>query len=819
MIRIEKIFIQEFRGIRNLTLDLKGQNFAACGPNGTGKSGIVDAIEFALTGNISRLSGSGTGGLSVKTHGPHVDSRKNPELALVRLDVSIPSLGGKKAQIERTVKTAGAPKITPAHADVLAVFTDVNLHPEFSLSRREIIRYVLSEPGQRSKEVQALLRLEDIEKLRVVLQKIANASIRDLPNQQRFETEARDNLLKALGIAKLAEKEALDAVNPKREILGLPLLTKLDTATSLKDGLAETTETAIAGRVVKTQATADLILLETTLQDLRSEDFAKNCALAITTATELGKDADSLDGLSRESLLKTALEQYDGSTCPVCDSAFEPGAFELHLAEKLTHLDEVTKKRATLEGEVKPILDSLLASGTALAAVIAHGALFAAPLDTKDIQEFKGVLLGRYKQLQKLLPIEDTRAVLASAHSIPDFSATIEVMKVAIKALPEPTKQDSARDFLVLAQERLDQYRTNRGKVAATKSRSDLAAKVVAKYGEVTTSSLEKIYQSVERTFSAYYRKINADDESTFTGKLMPSLGKLGFDVDFYGRGHFPPGAYHSEGHQDGMGLCLYLALMNHLLGAKFTFAVLDDVLMSVDAGHRRQVCSLLRESFPDTQFIFTTHDEIWLRHMKSEGLIKGPGFVHFRTWTVDIGPTDWDDHDVWKEIDGYLAKGDVRSSAALLRHYLEHFAKEACDRLRAKVEFRGDAQFALGDLLPNATNELGVLLKKGKATGSSWGQTDVVEKAEIRIATFDEAKKKTNHEMWQINTAVHFNAWADLKKEDFIPVVTAFKTFGESFRCFNCAEMYFVTPDRSSKEALRCGCGAVNLNLIPKGS
>jgi predicted ATP-dependent endonuclease of OLD family len=86
MIRIEKIHIHEFRGIRELILDLKGQNFAACGPNGTGKSGIVDAIEFALSGNISRLSGAGTGGLSVKAHGPHVDSRNKPEVAFVTLD-------------------------------------------------------------------------------------------------------------------------------------------------------------------------------------------------------------------------------------------------------------------------------------------------------------------------------------------------------------------------------------------------------------------------------------------------------------------------------------------------------------------------------------------------------------------------------------------------------------------------------------------------------------------------------------------------------------------------------------------------------------
>ncbi|SFG53135.1 AAA domain-containing protein [Novosphingobium sp. CF614] len=111
MIRIEKITIKEFRGIRDLELVMSGQNFAACGPNGTGKSGIVDAIEFALTGSISRLSGEGTGDLSVKQHGPHVDFRNKPEQSMVTLDVSIPSLNGKKATIHRVVKTADGSEI------------------------------------------------------------------------------------------------------------------------------------------------------------------------------------------------------------------------------------------------------------------------------------------------------------------------------------------------------------------------------------------------------------------------------------------------------------------------------------------------------------------------------------------------------------------------------------------------------------------------------------------------------------------------------------------------------------------------------------
>jgi len=818
MIRIDTITIKEFRGIRELTLNVKGQNFAACGPNGTGKSGIVDAIEFALTGNISRLSGAGTGGLSVKAHGPHVDSRNKPEAASVTLDVTIPALGNKKAQIHRSVKAASNPKITPADKDVLAALEGVNLHPEFVLSRRELIRYVLSEPGQRSKEVQSLLRLDDIEKLRGVLQKIANACARELPGLERARADTTTNLLAALDIAQLSKAAVLGAVNLRRETLGLSPLEALEVNTSVKDGLT-TTAPGTPGRVPKVQATADMTTLRDVLGVLQSEAFQLACSTATSHAADLGTDAESLDGLSRDSLLKSALELYDGTACPVCDTPFEPEAFEAHLSQKLSHLEEVGKRRAALEGELKPILDSLHAAGSALNVMIDHGGNFTPKLDVTPLVDFRATLRGRYLQVQKVLPLSDIQTVLAVAHHVPDIVETLTALDAAITAIPEPTKQDAAREFLVLAQERLEQYRKARLAFSAGTLKSERAAKVIATFGTVTTGALEKIYEDVETAFAAYYRKINEDDEKSFTAKLMPSIGKLGFDVDFYGRGHFPPGAYHSEGHQDGMGLCLYLALMSHLLGANFTFAVLDDVLMSVDSGHRRQVCTLLKEAFPNTQFIFTTHDEIWLRHMKSEGLIKGRGFAHFRTWTVDLGPTEWDDRDVWTELERHLAKNEVRAAAGLLRHYLEHFAKEACDRLRASVEFRGDAQFMLGDLLPNATSSLGDLFKKAKAAANSWGQKDVVDRINDIEAAFGTAKTKTNYDNWQINTAVHFNEWADLKREDFSPVVTAFKSFTSAFGCPTCSEMYFVTPDRGKKESLRCGCGTLNLNLLAKSS
>ena len=73
MIKLIEVYIEEFRGIKKLTLHPNGENFVIHGPNGSGKSGVVDAIDFGLTGDISRLAGKGTGSLSLKTHGPHVD--------------------------------------------------------------------------------------------------------------------------------------------------------------------------------------------------------------------------------------------------------------------------------------------------------------------------------------------------------------------------------------------------------------------------------------------------------------------------------------------------------------------------------------------------------------------------------------------------------------------------------------------------------------------------------------------------------------------------------------------------------------------------
>ena len=45
---------------------------------------------------------------------------------------------------------------------------------------------------------------------------------------------------------------------------------------------------------------------------------------------------------------------------------------------------------------------------------------------------------------------------------------------------------------------------------------------------------------------------------------------------------------------------------------------VMDDVLTTVDAGHRLFVARLLAREFPDYQFVITTHDKLWAKELET---------------------------------------------------------------------------------------------------------------------------------------------------------------------------------------------------------
>ena len=98
--RLISLDVDNIRGIKNISITPNGENMVVYGPNGTGKSAIVDAIDFLLTGKITRLTGEGAGVLSLKEHGCHIDSREHLENTVVKAKVRI---GTDEITLERSI--------------------------------------------------------------------------------------------------------------------------------------------------------------------------------------------------------------------------------------------------------------------------------------------------------------------------------------------------------------------------------------------------------------------------------------------------------------------------------------------------------------------------------------------------------------------------------------------------------------------------------------------------------------------------------------------------------------------------------------------
>lgn len=825
MIRLKAIHIEEFRGIKDLSLDLGGKSFGICGPNGTGKSGVVDAIEFCLTGSLTRLSGQGQGELSVAKHGPHVDSRTAPEKAKVEITAYIPSLG-KDVIIARSVKSPKQVSVTPSGGAEEEIVTSLQAHPEFALSRREIAKYIITPPSQRSTDVQNLLRLDRIGDLRKVLNTFKNNAAKEARDATGAKSKAEQDLKTALGVDTLKRETVLEKANEHRKVLGLPDLTEL-TPETIFIGAVEDEKEEEGGQqsaLVKSVALADLkALTESAVQD-EPDALSGARSDALTALNKLREDSAALTLARQHGFITTGLEfiSDESEACPLCDTPWEAEALRAHLEEKLISSDAIGKILKKLDTDFQTIeqavedriadLRTVASYAKALepAVPIAKLATYAARL--KQILTMIKDFSEDHAQLDPAITaIQDAWWALPG-----DVQALLEELRKAIAALPDSSAKDKAIQFLTVLQERYTRLIEANRSAKESAQRSITAEKVYDHYVNTSNEVLEDIYDAVAKEFTALYKAIN-DDEGNFVGELKAEPAKLSFNVDFYGRGTFPPGAYHSEGHQDGMGLCLYLALMQHTLGDKFTFAVLDDVMMSVDTGHRREVCRLLKTRFPNTQFVLTTHDRVWLQYMKTEKLIAKSQL--FGGWSVEFGPRIWDDQDIWTEIDQQLDKNDVPRAAWLLRRYLSYIATVLADNLRAQVEFRGDGHYDLGDLLPPVLKRWQDRLDKGIKAAAHWGND---EEKSILAEKRDKSNAliaATYVEQWTINPSVHFNEWENFESGEFAKVVAAYKLLLESMRCANekCGTLPYVVPRKGSSVQLRCDCQSININLKGK--
>ena len=812
MIKIESVYIEWMRGVARLDFDLQKKTFAISGPNGSGKSAVIDAIEFALTGRIGRLTGRGTKVLSMTEHGPHVDKRDSPAAAFVKVQVFIPELG-KSATITRKFNSPAKPSIKPEDNDVKTVLARVEDHPEIALSRRDIVRFILVEPGKRSEEIQALLKLNKIGENRKILLTTKNKLQTNQKTASTQKKNAAETLCRHLQIDELTQVEFLTAVNKRRTLLDIPEILTLSLDTDIAAELSESTRSQ---KFNKQSALTDLRALSTLVKELPNLCAVESEQL-LADITNLESDPTLLTALQRQAFIEKGLNLVEGPECPLCDTVWpDEQHLRAHLQEKLSKAEEA-----------QSLQESLRKNGGAIAETLTRVIEVIRPIcelaHAEDERAYLQLLTDWKTDLEKLEPklVTGEGVIELKEHlktgwvnAPPSLSEGLQALTERIKAKPDQTASTDAQTFLTVGQFRLSDYWKTVRENDLANAAADRGKAAYEAYRAVSEEALNKLYNDVQGDFSNLYRELNGDDEKDFKARFTPKESELDLDVDFYGRGLFPPGAYHSEGHQDGMGVCLYLALMKHLFGDHFSLALLDDVMMSVDSGHRVEFCRLLKNHFPKTQFIITTHDRLWAEQMKSAGLVTAKTSATFHSWTIDAGPLLESGTEIWDKINQALVKDEVETAAFFLRRHLEYVSTNLADKLGASLKFRADGSYELGDLLPGILSRMDKLLINAETTAQSWGNQSLKDDVRARRLALSNSKAAMEVQRWTVNKAVHYNEWANFRRNDFEPVVKAFRDLLDKLHCDVCKAWLYVIPKRGTAEVLRCDCATISLNL-----
>lgn len=810
MIKIETLRVNNFRGIRSFEFKMDEKSFVVAGRNGTGKSGVIDALEFALTGSITRLTGSGSGGVSVKLHASHVDVFDTPKDAWVEMTFTVVGTGSSHV-LRRSVASPRTSTLTPRTPEAEAALDWMVQHPEFALTRREIVRFVLAEGKSRADGVADLLGLQRIGQVRAILVRVRNADKRDSDSAKLSLSGRENNLLSASGIEALDTEALLAVVNTNRIGLGLPPVVGA-TPEGIVVGV-DSSASNYASLNNRSEWINGLSLLEASLGASLQNDLDGQLGQLVDDAAGRADSAAFMTALESDALLETALEMFDGVECPVCATTWLPGEFEAVIARKRAESAAAKDALAALRIRSGLLVSDFSDLQNKISRVlpIAEAVGHESTATKKQLE----VIRAAVKTLLSVdSPAELAALAALTKSNMEPMSGWLSELELKVQALPLPSEADERKGRLRSISNALHEY-TQQQQLASDlleKSRRSSAACEV--FESSTSASLLQIYLDVQTKFALFYAAVNADDESQFSATLTQSGAGLDMNVDFYGRGEFPPGAYHSEGHQDAMGLCLYLALAQLTLGTGFTLCALDDVLMSIDSGHRRFVVSLLMEEFPNTQFVVTTHDEQWMRQMKSQGFVQGRNVLQFRTWSVDSGPVDWANYEPWDEIKTFLGAGHVKAAAGSLRSYLEHIGRECASNVAAPVPYRLDGQNTLGELFNSGIKALRDTIKKGKKSANSWGRPELVAQLDAWDSRIQTAAQEARQDEWAINTVVHFNEWENQTPTEFTLVAESWRSLIREFSCNECEGLVKIGGD---KDSLRCACTSVSVNLLVK--
>ena len=708
-VKIKTIDIHAFRGIPDFKLQLDGKNLLLRGENGTGKSSLVEAIEFFFTGKISHLEG--TNGLSLQKHGPHVNFKPddvNVELTFDPGDVSL----------NRTFA------VSPSPSEQFEDYFQITQNGTFIMRRSQILTFIMSKPAERFRAIGSIIGVEPLDEIELEMMRVRD----NLKSEIRSKEKKIDGLVSDLStiIEKDITKveEVFPALNEMLQEADLPLIRSLEDVDKHAEEMLKTVKKAES--IDKIRVLNEI--LGTTKTELLDEAVIGELNDLNNKVKYLLQEDIRLE-LSVANLLESGravIKEEEMDICPLCEQKIDRERLLSKIDDRLKLLRDLSEKASEVRIMSDSIIDKLTGIVDEFKTTISKIGSFS------ELNEEKNEIIEKITFLDEFVSHITSAKDLKSEIEVQEFNHQKNEIDGILSSLSTKCGQllnaigltEDEKQVLGVAR-LIEQARSKATKLSRVQTELkicqnnfDLAEKIYSAFSETKKTKIQEIYNSIQGNVQSFYSMLHPNEPHKNI-ELTVALGKRAstkLGMESFGREGEDPRALTSEGHLDSLGLCIFLGFVKKF-NEGCSLLVLDDVVSTVDAKHRENICKLLLGEFRDKQLIITTHDEVWYKQLRDfqraygiEGYFKN---LVITNWHVESGPTIMPYKIRWERIQEKINSDDKPGAGNDGRQYLEWLLKHICEVTNAPVPVNNWEGEMVSGILPHAKKRLKRLIKE----------------------------------------------------------------------------------------------------------
>lgn len=701
MLKLKKITLSGFRGIltkQELGLTASGNNpcsLVIYGLNSSGKTSFVDALEWFLSSSneIEWLKRENAGSHAY----PHQEAQQDG--TYVEIDFSDSSLGTLR-------KTYNPRRVTMPGLSSEEKFN--NLYQSFTirpyLRYLEIIDFVFNRTGV--EKYQKLANWMGFEEELAFQEKIALGIIPQLREaEKKFITQKElieTDIKNLLENQNTDEKSLISGCNILLKQIGHDELKSIKELTGL---IKELDKKRIDGNTSKLALLTKVqINLQTTKLDQNIFTLLSDLEKKINEFNQKKELADKIEYVNLYEKAYEILEKQNGEnvTCPVCNTAWKRTKLIEHIKKELELLKEVKEShdqivvnagqtKASLENEVES-LKSVLASLDSLGEIkvdLKHPhlsnyktatddvlkslgkSIFERDIKTKDFSELQKQAIDELVEINKLIEKEKEKLEPSKTELI--FSEVTEKLRTLNTKITDLNEITSKQNF----------FSTEMSKFLAV---NDELSKLIQ-------DSITKRFKDISASIEKYFKILRKDKDIKGIEILLNlekarAVGRSAeIQLSYYDLVVKPAYKVLSESLLNSLGLAVYFTCVKQF-NTQSKFIVLDDVMNSLDVGHRDTLLDLIEQEFSDYQMILFTHDLHWFERIQR----RFPNWLHkkIKNWSYETGPKIDKSSTSLDEINELLEDSTKASDAGReLGVYIEGIMNELCEQLQVEVRYR----------------------------------------------------------------------------------------------------------------------------------